>query len=88
MFIPIKKFENAINSFSSSEEKSIKFLLKILPNLAEKNASSQHTVLNLFSEVTFEKGSLILTEYQKNPKHSFLIVSGEILLQIAHNPIT
>ena len=77
-----------MNSFTSNEEKAIKFLLKNLPSLAEKNASSQHTVLNLFTEVCFEKGNLILEESQKNQKHSYLIVSGEVLLQIQHNPIT
>ena len=88
MFIPLKKYDDAIQSFSSNEEKSIKFLLKILPDLAEKNAASQHTVLNLFTEVCLEKGNFIFQEFQKNPRHSFLIVSGEVLLQISHNPIT
>ncbi len=80
MFIPRKKFDDAITSFSSNEEKSIKFLLKHLPNLVEKNATSQHTVLNLFTEVCYEKGKLILQEHQKDPKHSYLVVSGEVLL--------
>lgn len=88
MFVPLKKFGEAIKSFGSNEEKSIRFMIRNLPDLADKNIKQQYAALALFQEFTLEKGNHIVTEFQQESKYSYLIVAGEVLLQIAHNPIT
>ena len=59
-----------------------------MPDLQDKNPVMQRQILGLFNEINFVKGKYLFKEHQEVKKYSFLIVEGQVLLQVTHNPIT